>query len=78
MTTLTTVPEPAPKTTSAKAEKTRATIVAAADGTFSVDIALSIGLHNLTARSTDLAGNVSVLSDPLAITILDSTTSLIG
>ncbi len=30
MTTLTTVPEPAPKTTSAKAEKTRATIVAAA------------------------------------------------
>lgn len=54
------------------------TAVAAADGTFSVDITLSTGSHNLTARTTDLAGNVSVISDVLAITIIDSTTSLIG
>lgn len=51
---------------------------AGADGTFSVDISLATGAHSLTTRVVDVAGNVGALSDPLVITIIDSTTSLIG
>ncbi|MFO1148314.1 MAG: Ig-like domain-containing protein [Alsobacter sp.] len=41
-------------------------------GAFSTDIALSLGTHNIRAFQTDVAGNVSPVSGPLAITIIQS------
>ncbi|EGM76015.1 putative Ig domain-containing protein,BNR/Asp-box repeat protein [Rheinheimera sp. A13L] len=51
----------------------------AAGGSWSLTTAAvtSEGLHNITLTATDLAGNVSVASDPLAIT-LDKTPPAIG
>lgn len=47
-------------------------VVAAADGSFSLDISLAEGVTDVYARSTDVAGNTSVASAPLHVTI-DST-----
>jgi hypothetical protein len=38
-------------------------------GTFTKDISLATGTHSITAKATDLAGNVGAASDPLEITI---------
>ncbi len=50
---------------------TGATATADDDGKFSIDIALaeSTTPHNITAKVTDAAGNQSILSDSLAITV---------
>ena len=40
-----------------------------ATGNFSIDVALAAGTHNLTAKATDTAGNVSGASQALAITV---------
>ncbi|WP_369177465.1 BspA family leucine-rich repeat surface protein [Candidatus Thiodubiliella endoseptemdiera] len=50
---------------------TGATATADDDGKFSIDIALaeSTTPHNITAKATDAAGNQSIVSDPLAITV---------
>jgi uncharacterized repeat protein (TIGR01451 family) len=47
------------------------TVTASAVGawTFTVGTALTAGVHNISATSTDVAGNTSVVSDPLAVTI---------
>lgn len=41
----------------------------AAGGTWTLDISLAAGVHSITAKSTDAAGNVSAASSPLSITV---------
>ncbi|MGA1824078.1 MAG: Ig-like domain-containing protein [bacterium] len=47
------------------------------NGTFTIDISLSEGTHSVTAMQTDIAGNISSASAPLAITV-DVTISVPG
>jgi hypothetical protein len=46
------------------------TVQVGSDGVFSTDISLALGDHAITAKATDLAGNVSAASADLAITIV--------
>lgn len=45
------------------------TVTAATDGTFTKDISLAAGVHSITAKATDAAGNVGVASEVLTITV---------
>lgn len=45
------------------------TVTASSNGSFSLDIALSAGTHNITATATDAAGNASTASSALSITV---------
>lgn len=45
------------------------TATATAAGTFSIDITLAAGTHSLAALATDTAGNVSVLSTRMSVTV---------
>ena len=45
------------------------TATANAAGVFSLDVSLDAGVHSLTARATDAAGNESVASAALAVTV---------
>ncbi len=57
-----------------------------ANGAFVVDISLGLNPHSITARASDVAGNLSPSSNPLVITIvnpapaavIDSSTTLFG
>ncbi|WP_022684134.1 Ig-like domain-containing protein [Sphingobium bisphenolivorans] len=44
-------------------------VLVGSNGSFSIDITLAQGVHNLTATATDKAGNVSTMSSALAITV---------
>ena len=45
------------------------TATAAADGSFTRDISLTEGIHQITARSTDTAGNAGAVSTAIQITV---------
>lgn len=45
------------------------TVTAGTDGSFTKDISLASGVHNITAKATDAAGNVGSNSEPLQITV---------
>ena len=49
------------------------TATAAADGSFSVDIDLAVGTHEIFARAMDVAGNVGPSSNEMTITVIDET-----
>lgn len=54
------------------------TVFVSADGTFAKDINLAVGQHNITARATDAAGNVSAATSALEITIIAEETSALA
>lgn len=51
-------------------------VAAAADGTFSLDISLALGSHQITAKATDAAGNAGTASSALEVTVTASSQSL--
>ncbi len=54
------------------------TVFVSADGTFAKDINLALGQHNITARATDAAGNVSAATSALEITVIAEETSALA
>jgi hypothetical protein len=50
------------------------TVTVGTNGTFSRDISLSPGVHSITARATDSAGNLGTSSAPLEITVTANAT----
>jgi hypothetical protein len=48
-----------------------ATVVAGTNGVFVADIDLAIGTHQITARATDVAGNLGPSSETLVIEVVD-------
>ena len=49
-----------------------ATVNADSNGVFTVDVSLELNPHSITARSSDIAGNISPSSVPLVLTIVNA------
>jgi len=48
---------------------------ASSNGLFIIDVSLAVGVHQITARPTDVAGNIGPSSDTLTITVVSNSAS---